>query len=292
MKISIAGAGVSGLTCGVVLAERGHDVTIVASEIGITSQAAGAVWFPYDCSPEESVVAWGLVTYGRLLELARDRASGVSLVEFRCLDVPPPAWAFALQARVVGRGFTVNVPLMETPAYLDYLLRRFQGKLKTGIHLQFLEELDGDVVINCSGAGARLLANDAEVEPHRGQVMLVDRLDLPGTLVAETSLAYAIPRSADCILGGTNDVSDSLAPDPGQTAAIIDLCHRELGTPANPRIRDVKVGLRPFRRSGIRVEAAHLADGRPVVHNYGHGGSGFTVSWGCAESVARLVEGC
>lgn len=290
VKISIAGAGVSGLTCGVVLAERGHDVTIVASEIGTASKAAGAVWFPYDCSPEESVVTWALVTYGRLLELAHDRDSGVSLVEFRCLDVPPPAWAFALQARPVGRGFTVNVPLMETPKYLDYLCERFTGKLQTGINLRSLAELDGVVVVNCSGVGARLLANDDEVEPHRGQVVVVDRLDLPGTLVAETYLAYAIPRSTDCILGGTNDVSDSLEPDPTQTAAIIDLCHRELGTPAAPRIREVKIGLRPFRRSGIRVEAARLPDGRPVVHNYGHGGSGFTVSWGCAESVARLVE--
>ena len=291
MKISIAGAGVSGLTCGVVLAERGHDVTIVAGEIGVTSKAAAAVWFPYDCSPEESVVAWALVTYGRLLEIARDGDAGVSLVEFRCLDVPPPAWAFALQARAVGRGFIVNVPLMETPAYLEYLRERFTGNLQTGFNLMSLDELDGDVIVNCSGIGARLLANDDQVEPHRGQVVVVDALDLPGTLVAETTLAYAIPRSTDCILGGTNDVSDSLAPDPAQTAAIIDLCHRELGTPAAPRIREVKVGLRPFRRSGIRVEAARLADGRPVVHNYGHGGSGFTVSWGCAESVARLVEG-
>jgi D-amino-acid oxidase len=291
VKISIAGAGVSGLTCGVVLAERGHDVTIVAGEIGITSKAAAAVWFPYDCSPEESVVSWALVTYGRLLELAGVRDAGVSLVEFRCLDLPPPAWSFALQARAVGRGFTINVPLMETPAYLDYLRGRFTGKLQTGINLQSLDELEGDVVVNCSGVGARLLASDDEVEPHRGQVVVVDRLDLPGTLVAETTLAYAIPRSADCILGGTNDVSDSLEPDPAQTAAIIELCHRELGTPAAPHVREVKVGLRPFRRSGIRVEAAGLPDGRLVVHNYGHGGSGFTVSWGCAESVARLVEG-
>src|SRR5207247_7513450 len=111
----------------------------------------------------------------------------------------------------------------------------------------------------------------------------VDKFDLAATLVHETSLAYAIPRSADCILGGTNDVSDNLDADPAQTAAIIDLCHRRLGTPAQPRIREVKVGLRPFRRSGVRLEA----DGR-VIHNYGHGGSGFTVSWGCAEEVATL----
>src|SRR5258706_4190531 len=108
VKISIGGGGVTGLTCGVVLAERGHDVTIVASEIGVTSRAAAAVWFPYDCAPEESVIAWALTTYQRLVEIARDPESGVSLVDFRCLDVPPPAWAISLGCRAVGGGFALT----------------------------------------------------------------------------------------------------------------------------------------------------------------------------------------
>jgi D-amino-acid oxidase len=39
----------------------------------------------------------------------------------------------------------------------------------------------------------------------------------------------------------------------------------------------------------VRLEAETLPDGRPLVHDYGHGGSGFTLSWGCAEEVVRLV---
>src|SRR5207244_2116096 len=139
MKISIAGAGVAGLTCGVVLAERGHDVTIVASEIGVTSLAAAAVWFPYDCAPEERVVPWALATYERLRGLASVPDAGVSFVDFRSLDLPLPAWISAL-------GSPLSVPLMETPAYLDYLRRRFRGELRTGVTLQSLEELPGDVV--------------------------------------------------------------------------------------------------------------------------------------------------
>lgn len=271
MKVSIAGAGVAGLTCGVVLAEKGHDVTIVASEIGVASRAAGAIWFPYDCAPEERVSAWALVTFRRLLELAREHDSGVSLVEFRCLDVPLPDWIAALG----------KLPLMETPKYLDYLRKRFRGDLRLGVTLRSLDDLAGDVVVNCTGVGARMLANDEEVEPHRGQVLVVDKLDLPAALVHQTSLAYAIPRANDCIFGGTNDESDDLEPKAEDTTKILAICRDYLDVTG--RVREVKVGLRPFRRSGVRLEA----EGR-VIHNYGHGGSGFTVSWGCAEEVAEL----
>jgi len=50
-----------------------------------------------------------------------------------------------------------------------------------------------------------------------------------------------------------------------------------------------RVGLRPFRKSGIRLEKDRLGS-RTVIHNYGHGGAGFTLSWGCAGQVVKLVE--
>jgi len=268
VKITVAGAGVSGLTCAVVLAERGHDVTVVASEIGVTSQAAAAVWLPYDCGPSDRLSEWSLVTFGRLLELARDPKSCVTMTKLRVLDEPPPPWKY--------------VPLMETPGYLDYLRARLRGELRLGVQIESLDALDGDVIVNCTGVGARALANDAEVEPHRGQVLVAEKLDIP-TLVHEGSLAYAIPRAHDTILGGTNDVSDDLRPSDADTSKILALCRDFLGVTA--AVKSVRVGLRPFRRSGIRLER----DGR-VIHNYGHGGSGFTLSWGCAEAVAALID--
>jgi D-amino-acid oxidase len=48
----------------------------------------------------------------------------------------------------------------------------------------------------------------------------------------------------------------------------------------------VRVGLRPFRKHNVRLE---LEAATRVVHNYGHGGSGVTLSWGCAEEAADLV---
>jgi len=58
---------------------------------------------------------------------------------------------------------------------------------------------------------------------------------------------------------------------------------------AEPKILAERVGLRPFRQSGVRLGTERLQDGRVVIHNYGHGGAGFTLSWGCARRVAELV---
>ncbi len=56
-----------------------------------------------------------------------------------------------------------------------------------------------------------------------------------------------------------------------------------------PPVLAERVGLRPFRKSGVRLERDRLRDGRTVIHNYGHGGSGFTLSWGCAREVLELA---
>src|SRR5215813_9157519 len=45
------------------------------------------------------------------------------------------------------------------------------------------------------------------------------------------------------------------------------------------RIRDITVCVRPFRPAGPRIEPESLGD-TLVVHNYGHGGSGWSLSWG------------
>jgi D-amino-acid oxidase len=130
---------------------------------------------------------------------------------------------------------------------------------------------------------------DFDLEPHRGQVAIVRKIDLPYAVVCDDSpLTYAIPRANDCVLGGTNDLSDNRTIEPAATSRIVAECSRVLDL-KKPDVVAERVGLRPFRRSGIRLERAQLSDGRVVIHDYGHGGSGFTVSWGCADAVARIA---
>ena len=72
------------------------------------------------------------------------------------------------------------------------------------------------------------------------------------------------------------------------TDRVLDSCRK-----IEPRLVEAEVietitGLRPYRPS-VRVEADNV--GRSLcVHNYGHGGDGVTLSWGCAREVARLVS--
>src|SRR5258706_8156949 len=53
-------------------------------------------------------------------------------------------------------------------------------------------------------------------------------------------------------------------------------------------IREV-VGLRPYRPEGFRVEAERIGE-KLLVHNYGHGGAGITLSWGTASLAVDLLS--
>lgn len=305
--IAIVGAGVSGLSCGVLFAERGFSVTILAEQIGTatTSGAAGALWFPYDAEPANKVIPWALATYRTLIELAKVAHTGVSMIELcqysRSGKLETPDWAREFVTNKTAEfiapfasGFSVRVPLTDTTIYLDYLIDRFQkagGEIQTNIRCEQLEDLDGDLVINCAGIGARELARDVDLEPHRGQVAIVPKMrNINCAIVCDDDpLMYVIPRANDCLFGGTNNVSDDLNPDSATTKAIVAECSRVLNI-NKPRVLRERVGLRPFRKSGVRVEKEKLSDGRSVVHNYGHGGSGFTLSWGCAQDVFELAS--
>ena len=308
-SVAIIGAGVSGVTCGVVFAERGFRTAIFAERIGqrTTSGAAAALWFPYDAQPADKVIPWALATYKVLVDLTKDPRSGVSMIELRqyCrtgqIQIPDWAALFVISTEVeksltvFSSGFSLAVPLMDTTIYLDYLVSRFQkagGSINANVHFEKLEDVDPkfDLLINCAGIGARELVRDLDLEPHRGQVAIVPKIDKMKCAIVcdDDPLMYAIPRTNDCVFGGTNEVSDNLEADPVATKAIVSECAQVLKM-ESPRVLRERVGLRPFRKSGVRLEAGKLSDGRTVIHNYGHGGSGFTLSWGCAENVFEIA---
>src|SRR5439155_4146286 len=122
------------------------------------------------------------------------------------------------------------------------------------VKFEKLEEVSSvfDIIINSPGIGARELLQDIDLEPHRGQVAIVAKIDnLSYAIVCDDApLMYAIPRTNDCVFGGTNELSDNLDVDPKSTARILAECSRVLKID-NPSVIAERVGLRPFRKSGV-----------------------------------------
>ena len=103
------------------------------------------------------------------------------------------------------------------------------------------------------------------------------------------------PHQDRVVLGGTEIAGDwSLDPRPATAQRILADCAAIDPRLATARILEHRVGLRPVRPGcgwrPRRRPAGDAAAGRLVIHNYGHGGGGVTLSWGCAREAARLVE--
>jgi len=304
----VVGCGVIGLTTAICLREAGVDAGIVAAEVppATTSSVAAAIWYPYKAYPEDRVLSWGSRTFEVFEELSGTPESGVLMregVEIWHERVPDPWWADAVpgvrrcnddelpSGYLDGHAFTT--PVVEMPVYLAYLLERFAaagGSIEQRT-LSSLDEVDAGAVVNCVGLGARDLLDDTSMEPIRGQVVRVRNPGLKRFVLDEENpegVTYIVPRSDDCILGGTAEEGEwDLKPDPETAAGILRRCTRLEPRLADAEVLEHKVGLRPGRPE-IRLERE---DGQILrIHNYGHGGSGVTLSWGCAEETLRLVR--
>jgi D-amino-acid oxidase len=270
---------------------------------------AAALWYPYRAYPEDLVLLWGKRTFEVLEDLARDPESGVYMrdgVELWHWRVPDPWWMEAVPSvrrcaedelppgYVDGHDFVA--PVVEMPIYLGYLLDRFAlsgGRIERRAVSSLESAGDTRVVVNCAGLGARELAKDPSMEPIRGQIVRVRNPGLERFMLDEENpegITYIIPRSDDCILGGTAEEGAwETEPDLETAEGILRRCTALEPCLRGAEVLEHKVGLRPGRPA-IRLEREDAAHGPPLVHNYGHGGSGVTLSWGCAEEALRLVR--
>jgi D-amino-acid oxidase len=194
-------------------------------------------------------------------------------------------------------GWRFTAPLVTMPTYLSYLTERFRaagGRIEP-VPVPSLDKAlaVAPVVVNCSGIGARELVPDLRVRPVRGQVVVVSNPGVeqffgehPGP---SSQLCYVLPHETTVVLGGTAEPDRAdRTPDPEVTRQIIARCTEVVPALAGARVLAQRVGLRPVRDQ-VRLEPEDRPEGR-IIHNYGHGGSGVTLSWGCAREVATLVH--
>ena len=318
VDVLVVGAGVIGLTTGICLAEAGLRVMIRAGRrpADTTSAVAGAVWGPHLVETSGRAARWGEVTLAVLREQADDPAAGVRIgsgVQAARGPQPPdgpPEWAGVLgSVRPAGpgelppgftSGWRYSAPLIHMPTYLDFLLARFGragGQLTAGTVSSLpgaARDTGARAVVNCSGTGARELAGDPAVIPVRGQAVVVANPGLTDFFIGAPSgsaeLVYLFPHGGVAVLGGTTVHGQwSLEPDPAVAARILRDCAAVEPRLAGPQVLAHRVGLRPFRPS-VRLEAGAARPGEPLIlHNYGHGGAGVTLSWGCARDLAALA---
>ena len=207
MNVIIIGCGVSGLSCGIRLLQAGFgNARIVARELPphTTSNRAAAVWYPYKAYPEEKVLGWGAATFRAMTELMADPLSGISnttLIEPFDETTADPWWKEAVTSFRHARpeelppgyqdGYVVEVPLIETPVYMNYLVTWFKrlggeiGQEEVSTIADLAE--NGRLIINCAGLGAKELAGDEGLYPIRGQIIRVTAIADKTSFVDEFS---------------------------------------------------------------------------------------------------------
>lgn len=304
MQITVVGAGVIGLTTALALEEHGHAVRIIAAATGAqtTSDVAGAVWFPYRAGPPAQVAIWAGRTHTWLETLAPDLAAGVDVLTGyeittdEGMDPPRPWWAASIDvsrapAPVTGAplAWKFTAPRVEPARFLPWLAAKLRAQIETA-RVSDLATVPGDLVINCTGLGARMLVADEELTALFGQIVLTAPGSVDRTITITDhrdpdAIFYVIPRRDELVLGGVTRAMPhdaAHASDPEVSRRILAHAAR-LGIPIGEVVRE-RTGLRPYRRE-VRLERI----GR-VIHNYGHGGAGFTLCRGCAEDVVALAE--
>jgi D-amino-acid oxidase len=312
--VLIIGAGVSGLTTALALL----DARIEAASVRLvadtppeltTSSCAGAIWGPYLSSGDEGTDEWGRYTLQRLRELAGDPDTGVYLVpgvEAAKVAAEPPGWATEVEdfqqctpaelPEGFLSGWRYTIPVVDMPKYLAYLEKQLDEAgitVEAGRFGSLDEAADlARVVVNCTGMGARSLVPDDNLRPVRGQLVVVRNPGIAEFFAEHTGevrdLTYLLPQGDHVVLGGSaEEDEDDLGGDLDVARGIVERC--ALVEPAlhGAEVLQHRVGLRPTRPR-IRVERddTHAV---PVVHNYGHGGSGVSLSWGCAREAAAIL---
>ena len=218
--------------------------------------------------------------------------------------------------------YTHRTPIVNTDKAMGYLMalvtvkganletRRFEGRIKD-FGAQLLQDYEADLIVNATGLGARQLADDEDVYPVRGAVKRVDNsragqfrhLNDSYLVPAQrnnnghpTKTIFIVPRNDDVLYVGSiiqpNIYDKVLTPESPEVQLMWNragdfmpnLLHAK-----NVPLYPFAQGLRPFTKKNAKVRADQEAT-FPLVHNYGHGGSGWTLGVGTARCAVYIVE--
>ena len=308
MDITVLGAGVSGITTAIRLLESGFKVTIVAKNMSpdTVSDVAAAWWYPFLVEPVEKTNKWSSETFYELIRLKNEEnvdcitlRLGREYLKEKC---ELPGWSSEIphfrvldDSEIISGynfGWEIKAPVIEMHHYMPWLLEKFErlGGLYELREFSSLLEVPGEIIVNCCGLGGRDLCDDKELRPVRGQVVYIKQDPGFGRFDQKPeTLTYTIPRRDVTVLGGTaqkDDWEENVRPE--DTETILSKCEELWPELKRENIVGTAVGLRPSRYE-VRLEEETI-NGKRVIHNYGHGGAGVTLSWGCANEVVKMIK--
>nr|CAH7746604.1 unnamed protein product [Callosobruchus chinensis] len=325
-KIAVVGCGAIGITTALEIQDQlrnGVQVTIFSKDFSpnLTSDVAAGLWEPYllEMTSEERTTGWASETYQYLMANWEEANNlGIMLQPVTYItdtdSCTPPGWLkttlgyselpkrqvshFSRQYKQkLTRGFHFVSFTWEASKFIPHFTKIFlaRGGIIIRREIQDLWELsEFEIVVNCSGLASKDLVCDMEMKPVRGQVMKIKAPWQNHTYIIDchNKCSYIIPNIELTTLGGTKQVNYNTSISNDDRRHIQSTCESILPSLRTAEVVREVVGLRPSR-SKVRVEAEILqrqSKHLKVVHNYGHGGAGITLSIGCAKEAADLVR--
>lgn len=325
MKVAIVGGGVIGLTTALQLKQelRNAEITIFASnfENTVSHVAAGVfrVGTSYSGPTEQITRSWirnSYEYYDAIRKTPEAPFAGITNVSGYIFanssaEAVKNHWmedVVPLYRRVTDDEFRLvngnwkygsffTTILTECNLYLPWARQKLReaGCYLITREVHALKELapQWDLIMNCTGFGARNLCNDKRMVSIRGQVIKVKAPWIKTFFYGELD-TYVIPGFGGIVtLGGSRNFdSENMNLCPYESAAIRERCNNLVPSLKKAQMVREKVGLRPHRENHVRVEAEQITSGLSkavVVHNYGHGGYGVCTGPGTAKYAIELA---
>jgi len=331
-SIHIIGAGIMGLSAGIKLLEAGYQVTQLAEcfSPNTTSDTAPACFHPY-INPDPLLfkcISQSWKEYCELKTIIPTIIKDIPFIELHPEIITDEIYGYDSKKFLENlkdfrqlkedelpegyqQGYSYKTLLIDITLYLPYLNEKFlrlggiQEKKKIHSLNEFIDKTD--LVINCSGIGAKALVNDTDLTAVRGQAHTLSPLaDLKSATLAiikdssgypeHPDYALIVPRSNNIYIAGTTQVNDlEMQPREKDQTMIFDRCAKIVPAIKQSKVTNSYVGFRPemLLKNGMRSLKLYYEffnNQLHVIHNYGHAGAGISAAPGSAQEVYSMIK--